>query len=400
MDLPSVRVILILAFLVDVAAGSILFGLFRWVADKNPLAESLQLGLIGALGSVAYLLACRYVSRVGAYLEGLRMPVLGIVISIAALVLLIMNGSIWAMYLLWPMLLGSWSLIFPSIIGWIRYGRSGKSLRAALFLFCIAWMSGVTFGAFLGSRLYALDGPDMGIRHIYLACIGTYLICLVLLWVSGRKPGTRQEPSGQEQPEEVDSKLAGTFMRMGWLGNILLMLCGVVLLNLFNKLATDLGIKPVAHGWLVVAYRTAALITAGLMILSLFWHHRWWGYLLAQGTAVVGLCIVGLASDYWLFVAGFVLCGIMMGHNYYAGVYYSLNSVSSSDALGQRGRAAMNESFFPIGSIIGAALGGLAGWFWVRSPYFLAAGAVVVVLIIQLNTLRKARGGEHSAEKQ
>ncbi len=64
----------------------------------------------------------------------------------------------------------------------------------------------------------------------------------------------------------------------------------------------------------------------------------------------------------------------------------------------QRGRAATNESFFPVGAIVGAAFGGLAGWFWVRLPYFLAAGAVVVVLIIQLNTLRKARAGERTAK--
>ncbi|MBA7541061.1 hypothetical protein ES705_33368 [subsurface metagenome] len=298
MGLPSVRVILILAFLADMAAGSILFGLFRWVADKNPPAESLQLGLIGASGSLAYFLSCRYVARLGAYLEGLRMPVLGIVISIAALVLLNMNGSIWAMYLLWPLMISSWSLIFPSITGWIRYGRSGKALRAALFLFCIAWMSGITFGAFLGSRLYALDGPDMGVRHVYLACIGIYLICLVLLLVSGRKPRSKQEPIGEEPPREVDSKLAGAFMRVGWLGNILLMFCGVVLFNLFNKLATDLGIPPAAHGWLLVAFRIAALITAGVMIVSLFWHHRWWSFLVAQGIAVAGLCVVGMTSEF------------------------------------------------------------------------------------------------------
>ena len=116
--------------------------------------------------------------------------------------------------------------------------------------------------------------------------------------------------------------------------------------------------------------------------------------------AVVGMCILGLANDYWLFVLGFVLCGIMVGHNYYAGVYYSLNSVSSTDAAGQRGKAAMNESFFPMGAIIGAGLGGLAGWFSVRLPYFLAAATVVTVLIFQLNTIRKARTGKQVQEKQ
>ena len=166
MGLPSVRVILIVAVLVEVAAGTVLFGLFRWVADKNPPAESLQLGLIGAAGSLAYLLMCLLVSRRGSFLQGRKMPVLGIAISIAALVLLSMNRSIWAMYFLWPMLLGSWALIFPSFTGWLRFGRSGKALRHVIFLFCIAWLSGITLGTFLGSRLYALpDEPGRLANH-------------------------------------------------------------------------------------------------------------------------------------------------------------------------------------------------------------------------------------------
>lgn len=399
MGLPSMRVLLTLSFMVQVAAGSVFFGLFRWVADKNPPAESLQLGLIGALGSLTYLLFCRLIARLSTYLEGTKMPTLGIMMNVVTLLLLSMNGSVWAIYLLCPMLMGSWALIFPSIVGWLRYGRSGKALRAALFLLCIVWMSGVTLGTFLGSRLYALNGPDTGVRYVYWASIGVYLICLLLLLVSGRKPRAKQESIIRELPEEeVDSKLAVAFMRVGWLGNILLMICGAVLFNLFNNLATDLGIPPTAHGWLFIAFRVAALITAGLMIVSFFWHHHWWGYLLAQGATFVGLCIVGLASDYWLFVLGFTLCGIMMGHNYYAGFYYSLNSVSSSDAMGQRGRSAMNESFFSVGAIVGAGLGGLAGLLWVRLPYFLAAVAVVVVFIIQLNTIRKARGGEQTVD--
>ncbi len=400
MELPSVRVNLILVFLVDTAAGTVLFGLFRWVADKNPPAESLQLGLIGAAGSLVYLLTCLLVSRLGSFLEGRKMPVLGIAISIVGLVLLSMNRSIWAMYLLWPMMLGSWALIFPSFTGWLRFGRSGKALRHVIFLFCIVWMSGITLGTFLGSRLYALNGPDIGIRYAYLVCIGIYIVSLLVLWVSVAKSRLKQEPIDEEVSpvEEVDSALAGAFMRVGWLGNILLMLYGAVLFTLFNKLATDMGIPPSAHGWLVVVFRGSALITVGLMVVSLFWHHHWWGYLLAQGAAFVGMCIVGVSEDYWLFVVGFVLCGIMLGHNYYAGVYYSLNNVSSGDALGQRGRAAMNESFFPVGAMVGAGLGGLAGLFWVRSPYFLAAGAAAVVFVIQLNTIRKARGSEHAVE--
>jgi hypothetical protein len=59
-----------------------------------------------------------------------------------------------------------------------------------------------------------------------------------------------------------------------------------------------------------------------------------------------GWCLIGITKDYWLFMIGFALAGITLGHNYYVGVYYSLTSVSSDDATGQRTRVALNESYF------------------------------------------------------
>ena len=322
MGVPRVGVVLILVFLLDTAVGAVWFTIFRWIGDQNPPAEALQLGLVGAWGSLVFMLVCLYVARLGDHLRGLRMPILGIAISMVAVVLLTVNRSVWGMYVLWPLLFSSWSLIFPSITGWVRYGRSGKSLRKGLLVFCIAWMSGMTVGSFFGSWLYGLYSPDVGARNVYLSCICIYLLSLLVMWLFGRKPRSVEQATRRQHHEAVDPNLARAFVRVGWLGNIVLMVCGTVLFNLFNKLATDLGIPPVAHGRLVVMFRIGALVTAGLMVLSLFWHYHWWGFLLAQGMAVVGLCIVGMSHDYWLFVLGFVFCGIMMGHNYYAGVYY------------------------------------------------------------------------------
>ena len=389
--MQSVKSILAITFLVDAGAGASMFVIFRWVADQDPPAESVQLGLISALGSLSYLLACQLVSRLGPKLVGRRMPACGLLIGIVSLVLLTVNRRLWAMYFLWPALISSWALLFPSLTGSVRYGRSGRSLRSALFLFCIAWMSGVTFGVYFGSKLYGVSAGRVGGSYVYLVNIGIHLICLLLLYRPGQRQESAQVAPGPEEAEQVDTGLARVFMGIGWLGNILLMVCMAVLLNLFNKLATDLGVRPEAHGWLVVAIRGSALATAGLMFCSVYWHHRWWSFILAEGLAVAGLCVVGLTGDYWLFVLGFVLVGIMMGHNYYAGVYYSLSSVSAHDAIGHRSRAAINESFFPMGALFGAGLGGLAGWYWVRLPYFLAAGAVLIIFAIQMHMLNKSR---------
>ena len=391
--MQTVKSILAITFLADAAAGASMFVIFRWVADQDPPAESVQLGLISALGSLSYLLACRLVSRLGPRLEGRRMPACGLLIGIVGLFLLMVNRKLWAIYLLWPALITSWALLFPSLTGSVRYGRSGRSLRSVLFLFCIAWMSGVTFGVYFGSKLYGVSAGRVGGSYVYLVSIGIQLICLLLLYLPGQRQKSVRVAAGTEEAEQVETNLARVFMNIGWLGNILLMVCMAVLLNLFNKVATDLGIRPEAHGWLVVAIRGAALATAGLMFCSVYWHHRWWSFLLAEGLAVVGLCVVGLTSDYWLFMLGFVLVGVMMGHNYYAGAYYSLSGVSAHDAIGQRSRAAINESFFPMGALLGAGLGGLAGWYWVRLPYFLAAGAVLVIFAIQMNMLKKSRSG-------
>ena len=387
--MQSVKSILAITFLVDATFGASMFVLFRWVADQDPPAESIQLGLISALGSLTYLISCHLVSRLGPKLMGRRMPTCGLLIGMASLVLLTLSQELWAAYVLWPVLVASFALLFPGLTGSVRYGRSGSRLRSALFLFCIAWMSGVTLGAYFGSKLYGISPGRVGGSYVYLVNIGIQLICLLLLYLPGQGQKSVQVEAQSEEAEQLDARLARVFLSVGWLGNILVMVCMAVLLNLFNKVATDLGLRSEAHGWLVVAIRGAALAIAGLMFCSVYWHRRWWSFLLAESLAVLGLCLVGLTSDYWLFMLGFILVGIMMGHNYYAGVYYSLSSVSAHDAIGQRARAAINESFFPLGALLGAGLGGLAGWYWVRLPYFLAAGAVLGVFAIQMNILRK-----------
>ncbi len=288
-----------------------MFVIFRWVADQDPPAESVQLGLISVLGSLSYLLACRLVSRLGPRLAGRRMPVCGLLIGIVCLVLLTANQKLWAMYVLCPVLGVSGALLFPSLTGSIRYGRSGQNLRSVLFLFCLAGMSGITFGAYFGSKLYGMSAVRVGGSYVYLVNIGIQLICL-LLYLRGQRQKSLQVAPGPEETEQVETGLARVFMGIGWLGNILVMVCTAVLLNLFNKVATDLGFKPEVHGWLVVAIRGASLATAALMFYSIYWHHRWWSFLLAEGLAVAGLCLVGLTGDYWLFMLGLLFVGVAL----------------------------------------------------------------------------------------
>ena len=395
MYMPGVRIILTLAFLTSCTSGASYFAVFRWIAEKDPPAASVQLGLITALGSLGYLLACRSIPRLGGLLEGRALPVLGLVIGLISFVLLAMNRWVWPMYLLWPILMVSWTPVFVSLTGWMRYGRSGRALRSGLFLYCIAWMSAVTFGAFLGSRIYGLAVGDAGANHVYLTNFGINLVCLALLCLPSRKLKISKEEIGKDRQEHVNSNVASAFMRMGWVGNVAVMVCSVILLNLFNKLATDLQFRPETHGWLVVCYRASTLITTAVMAMLLLWHYRWWSFLLAEGLAICGLILIGITGDYWLFMLGFILAGIMIGHNYYAGVYYSLSSVSSGDATGQRGLAALNESYFSVGSIAGATLGGLVGWYSVRLPYFLAAAIILAAFCVQMNMLRKSRSAAH-----
>ena len=391
MHLPRMSVILIVTFLVSATCGTGNFAVFRWIAEKNPPATSLQIGLISALGNLSYFLCCRFIPRLGAKLEGRGLPVAGLLLGLIGFILLAMSRWVWITYLLWPSVMLSWCLIFVSLTGWVRYGRSGRALRSGLFLYSIAWMSAVIFGAFLGSRIYGLAGGDAGASYVYLANSGMYLACLGLLCLPSRKLDITKEEIDKDRLEHVNTNVASAFMRMGWVGNAAVMICGIILLNVFSKLATDMQLSPEVHGSLVVVYRASMLIIVGIMALSLLWHYRWWSFLVAEGLAIVGLCLIGITGAYWLFMIGFMLAGVMIGHNYYAGAYYSLTSVSSGDATGQRGRAAVNESYFAVGAIAGAVLGGLAGWYSVRLPYFLAAGAILVAFLIQMNMLRKSR---------
>lgn len=400
MATPRLTLIFTFAFLLDAVAGAAGFAVFRWIADQDPAAESVQLGLVVVCGSLVYLITCRLIPWLGSRLHGHRIVILGLIIGPITLVLLAVNRSVWAMYLLWPGMMASWGLIFPSVTGWIRLGRTGQALRSVLFFYCIAWMSGMTIGTFVGAWVYDLFPADSGASWVYLGSVAAYFLCLMVLAVlpaKSTKPKEEQAHPQLRSEDHVKPELARTFLRAGWIGNMLLMLCVIGLTQLFKKATTDLSIDPFKDGLLVVGFRIVAIAAAGLMMFSKSWHYRRWNLILSASVGVLGLCIVGLTSNYWVFMLGFALAGMLMGHNYYAGVYYSLSSVSSSDAVGQQGRAAVNESFFSIGAIFGAGLGGVAGWYYVRLPYFLFAGILILGLCWQLAILRKGRAQIDSA---
>ena len=371
-----------------------MFAVFRWIGDQDPPNESLQLGLVSAAGSLLYLITYLGGSPLRRRLHGHRIVVLGLVLGLIGLVLLKTSRSVWAMYPLWPLVMVSFAMVFPSVTAWARQGRTGQDLRRTLFFFCVAWMSGVTTGAFFGSWLYNLSPGHTGAGYVYMCGIAIYLLCLALLAVlPARRPVPITEPTAEESgaDEQVDPELARTFLRIGWIGNMILMLCAVTLLNLFKKVTTDMHIDPFMDGLLIVGYRATAIAVTGFMVLSTSWRYRRWNLVLCSCMGVAGLCITGLAGNYWLFLLGFVLVGVSMGHNYYCGVYYSLSSVSSSDAVGQTDRAAVNESFFSVGAITAAVFGGWAGEAHARLPYLIVAVIIILMLCWQLLIIKRGK---------
>lgn len=394
MVVPRRILILTIAFLIDAVAGGLTFAIFRWVGDQDPPNESLQLGLLAAAGSLLYLITCLMGSPLRKRLHGYRIVALGLFLGLIALVLLRINRSVWPMYPLWALTMVSFAMIFPSVTAWIRRGRTGHDLRRTLFLYCMAWMSGVTAGAFFGSWLYYLSPGYIGAGYVYMCSFAIYLLCLTLLAIMPARrsvPGPEPTSEHPDTEEQVEPELARTFLRIGWIGNMILMLCVVSLLNLFKKITTDMHIDPFMDGLLAVVFRIASITAAGLMMVGTSWRYRRWSLILSSFIGMAGLCIVGLAENYWIIMLGFGLVGVLTGHHYYCGVYYSLSSVSSSDAVGQSDRAAVNESFFSIGAIVGAGLGGLAGDIHVRLPYFFFAAVVMLGLYWQMMVLKKSR---------
>ena len=395
----------------------LIFAIGRNFAEEG--AGLLTLGLVGgghALAlSVSSLLAGPLSDRVGRH----RIILPGMCLFLfAAVVCAFASFGSWISLSMYWLSAFSLGMIHPATIAWVNTGKpsskSGKShgVSQSLVRFCISWNLGVFVAQVGGGELFLLSptlpyfaAAVVMVANIFVAIrVSQTMSSKVLSAAADDDSSTSDVPIGEpdvpvDRPDVtggmVEAGLATStvFIRLAWMANLGGAVAVSMLLHLLPRLAVGLDIPADQHGVILASMRVTAIGVYILLHKTSFWHFRFSVNLIVQLVCAVGLFAIYFAQGSLLLIVGVSFVAILVGFNYFSGIYYG----SAGHEESKRGFASgMHEATLGIGVAIGSAGGGILGSIaGERFPYFLASVVVIGLVVLQIFYYVKQKNTRH-----
>lgn len=365
------------AFLMDFCGGLAFF--------STPLlgltlgASVIDLGLMGTLGGVAYVLACPPMGKLADRYDRWRLMGLACLFTAVTYLALLFVHSVAVLILCVPFMWAGQSLFWPALQATLAEGKSRSRLVKALGTYNIIWSLGFMNGPLLGGSLYAVH-PRL---PFIISCVGVVLLGGVLLmW---HPIVHRDQPTPDEPLTEHEHGREGVRYRtVAWIASFTAFFTLGIVNNLFPKLATVLAISPPKLGRLLAVPRLMQIVTFFLIRRSHRWQYRLLPLAIPQVCTALGMLIVATTNSTLALAAAFSVMGLLVGTSFYASQFYAL---FQEERKGER--SAFNEMMIGMGNVSGPLLGGvLAQAFGLRAPYVLCCGVLLTGLLIEYRLAR------------
>ena len=373
--LTRTRVVYYTSFATDFAWFAFLFSITRWLAETG--SSVWHLGLFGACASVSYAVSGPLSGWISDRFGPRRVMLCGAVATILVLLTCALWRSRPVFYAMAVACGIAVSLIYPPLIAWLTQDEEDTSRR--LFLFCIAWNTGVIAAQLTSGWLYVLR-PELPLLASVIPMAGI----VVLMLRARRLDASARAVHAPAAPEDAaydSSPRARAFVYMAWLSNAAGSLSFSLVVHLFPALALEEGISPPLHGAMLAINRLAVIGTYFLMYRFTFWRYRLWTAIIAQAIAMVGPGLLGFAHSIAALTIGLVLTALMLGYNYFASIYYSTRAFRPE----RKGMVSgIHEASLALGGGLGALGGGLIGaTYGVRAPYRLCVVLLALFVAVQ-----------------
>jgi len=382
------RLLLLNCILIDFAAFVVVFAVTRGLAEQN--AAQWFMGVVGAglsfnagVGSLlGGWLSHRFDGR-WAFILGAAATL----ICIAACGL----GSIdriWFLPMYWLLGVGL-GFQYPPLIGWLNQNEGAhvnrQSVSHTLIVFCVAWNLGMMGGQLTAGSLFS-----WGREWIYGVAFGVAVLNFAVALLAARlaSPSLKEMTSAcDSNPPANEIIVASKFKLLSWIANLGGMFGGSMVIHLLPDLAVAIGVAPTYHGMLLASWRTVIIATYLLLHVTAFWHYRFAVSLGSQLLAAAGLVVIAQAESAGTLLLGLSLLGQLVGFNYFSGLFYStVGSSQDRRALA----AGIHEATLAAGMAVGTVVGGALGTFVnFRTPYFMAAVVLLILMIVQVATCLK-----------
>ncbi len=380
------RLLYLICGLTDFAAFVVVFTVSREMAEEQ--TGPLMLGILGAglslsaaIASVVAGVSSQIIDHRRIFLSGAILIVLGIV-GCAGLE----SGTLAFLASYWTVGIGL-GFLYPPLIGWLNQGEDAHTNRRGvsrvLIIYCISWNMGMMCGQLTGGTLFGL-----GQVWAYSAALSIALLNLLLATYAASRVAIKSEPVAETTTDQqTRMELALAFKRLSWLANIGGMFGGSMVVHLLPDIAVKIGVQPDRHGSMLAGFRVVIISTYLVMHVLTFWHFSLSTAMVSQIVGAAGLVVIALAQSGGMLMIGLVMLGQLVGYNYFSGLYYSTaGSTNERRALA----AGIHEATLAGGLALGTLVGGVLGSYVnARSPYWLAALCMFILIIVQTMAWRR-----------
>lgn len=345
----------VITWITDFAAFLVVFTVSRQLAEQG--AGAFFTGVVGTLFALAAALSSAVAGHLADRAGRRPVAVAGAALLLFSIPCLALFGpGDWAYLMVYSAAGAALGMIYPPVIAWLSLGRRGRSTRRAYLGFCLAFNAGIVCGQMAGGWLFAEAGPA---HPLALAFILIALDLVLLLWMpESPAVGAAQCTAGEPETSFPDRARSLSFARLCWVANAGGTFSYSIVLYLFPKLSVDLELSAGQQGLMLGLGRLATVATFFAMYATTFWVHRFGVAVIAQALGIVGLLGLVIAVSGPGLVASLSALSILVGYNYYAGLYYS---TSGSAADRQATGGGTHEATLALGLAAGSLCGGIAG---------------------------------------
>ena len=342
-------------------------------------ANPIQLGLVGTLASLVHMSMAHLMGGLSDRLGRRRLIIAAPLIFSATCLLMTQVREVWIILALSVVNGLCLSIYWPSLQAWVADRQTGTGLARDIGSFNMSWTAATLAGPILSGFLYSLYA---GLPFLVSAGIALMLFLLVFKTVHER------EPSSEEPIERADRETSDrhrSFLFAAWVANFASWFIMGNARYQFPKLARELNLPPHLIG-VILGFLGFALFSGFFLLRRT---DRWFfvrDFLFgAQVLAMVGIVLIAVSNQAYLFAMALVMIGLSCSVTYYSSLYYAVH------LLKKKGKGSgLHESILGGGAVLGPILGGVAAQYaGLRAPYALCIAVLASAVGVQYLLLKK-----------
>jgi len=350
-------------------------------------ATSLELGYLGAIGSLVYFLCVPFTGRLSDRYNPRRISTLAAFIFAGAAALFPATQTLRPLYFLVALYSFALALFWPSLESQLAHVLHTGNLSQRTGLYNISWSTGVGLGTLAAGYIFDFS-PVM---PFYLAAAGAALLPALFLIFP---PLSNHNDAPVSLPPESHPHQHPVHLTIARVTNLCFWFALGILRNLFPKLALTLNLNATWIGILLASMSLSMLLVFVLFTFTHFWHFRYRLLVFTQFFSLAGLALIAVSSSTPLLLLGFIIAGLSSGHSYSAGLYYALyfsKKPGEAEPSNVGHNTGIHEFFIGVGGFLGPLLGGpTARYISLRGPYVLSCGIILIGMAVGWTLMKRA----------